>query len=267
MEIMLCCADSFLSKPGNKYAPVDTEVVGPNGNITSASQRGKDPGEEDISYFPGMRRRNVPLKQSKDGDVNSGVPDRFTTTKGNALQEYIPIDSSKEKEMMAVTVPAQATPGETIHAVTPDGQTLQLIVPPSLVSGNVFYVEYEKLGPICDIDSKAYEPKQRDSQSDPIIDKIAVADDSPIHLSTDCTSTLTPVPLPPNCSDELTRIDGNKVISKKGLIAVTIPSNASPGQIIHVMAPDGQKIQTNIPSSLKTGDVFHVEYEMSESKP
>ena len=266
MEIMLCCAESFLTKPGNKYAPVDTEVVGPNnGNVTSASGRGKDPGEEDISYFPGMRRRNnVPLKQSKDGDVNSDVPDRFTTTRGNALQEYIPIDSSKEKETMAVTVPPQATPGEMIHAVTPDGQTLQLTVPPSLVSGNVFYVEYEKLGPKCDVDSKACGPKQRDSQSDPITDKIA--DDSTIHLSTECTSTVTPVPLPPNYSDELKRIDCNKN-SKKGLIAVTIPSNASPGQIIHVMAPDGQKIQTNIPSSLKAGDVFHVEYEISESKP
>lgn len=126
---MMCCCDDYLGR----YAPVDTAATGPPG-----LRRGNHQHEQrGTSDFPGQRR--------------------LVKTAGNALQEAPPEWSelsltaentnntnTPPPRQVAVTVPEDVFPGQTIHVNFADGGeslTLSAVVPPNVGPGSQFLVD------------------------------------------------------------------------------------------------------------------------------
>lgn len=208
---MLCCLES-----GSRYAPLDTE-----GNAIGNGW----------NSFPGYRRGEPALSNDSRGlgrGETSASGLQLVRTEGNALIEF---DPSKMPQRVLVTVPEGVSAGESIQVQATDGsgRCVSAVVPPGMMPGSQFVVEFPPLS-------------QKEAQH-------------------------TPLAVPINGKCEMTKQPAITSGSFPQKVLVSVPEGISAGQEIYVTSPDGsgQTIAAKVPPGLEPGSSFFVEFPPSGS--
>ncbi|KAI2491700.1 hypothetical protein MHU86_22843 [Fragilaria crotonensis] len=209
----------FDSTPANKYNPscLDEDYTKP-----LLPQEVKKETQRDD--YPGFSR--TPMSGDQSSLDSSTV---LIKTGGNALQA---VDRSEleRKDIIAVTVPENTQPGDTLLVMAPDGSgnAVTARIPEGHGAGRVFFVTFAP--PVAVTDTTDI----LSSESGLVI--VPSADPSvPHHTEQDlelvCEGT-----------------DQTESDQQNTLVLVTVPEGSLPGDIIRVLLPDQRIVEAMVPA-------------------